>query len=92
LVLRMDTRLPNTSSAQRRMSSKLSTAPSIRPSIGWNAEATCRLSGRCVQDRKREFKYYRPTAAGRKQLAFEESKWKQLASAIAQVLWPAEEA
>lgn len=40
---------------------------------------------------KREFKYYRLTTAGRKQLAAEESKWKQLASAIARVMWPAEE-
>jgi transcriptional regulator len=38
----------------------------------------------------REFKYYRLTAAGRKQLSQEESKWKQLASAIARVMWPAE--
>src|SRR4030081_2615164 len=33
-------------------------------------------------DRNREFKYYRLTAAGRRQLAVEESKWKQLAAAI----------
>jgi PadR family transcriptional regulator, regulatory protein PadR len=37
----------------------------------------------------REFRYYRLTATGRKQLAFEESKWKQLAEAIARVMWPA---
>ncbi len=40
---------------------------------------------------KREFKYYRLTAAGRKQLATEESRWKQLAGAIARVMEPAEE-
>ncbi len=39
----------------------------------------------------REFKYYRLTPAGKKQLAAEESKWKQLAAAIGQVMWPAEE-
>lgn len=44
-----------------------------------------------AKDRNREFKYYRLTAAGRKQLASEESKWKQLARAIAQVMWPARE-
>jgi PadR family transcriptional regulator PadR len=44
-----------------------------------------------VKDQKREFKYYRLTAAGRKQLAAEESKWKQMANAIARVMWPAEE-
>jgi transcriptional regulator len=43
-----------------------------------------------AKDRKRQFKYYRLTPAGRKQLAVEESKWKQLARAIAQVMWPAE--
>jgi transcriptional regulator len=40
-------------------------------------------------DRNREFKYYRLTPAGKKQLAVEESKWKQLAGAIARVMWPA---
>jgi PadR family transcriptional regulator PadR len=44
-----------------------------------------------AKDRNREFKYYRLTPAGRKQLADEESKWKQLAGAIARVMWPAEE-
>ena len=44
-----------------------------------------------AKDRNREFKYYRLTAAGRKRLLLEESKWKRLAAAIAQVMWPAEE-
>lgn len=44
-----------------------------------------------AKDRNREFKYYRLTAAGKKQLAAEESKWKQLAEAIARVMWPVEE-
>src|SRR5215469_10647135 len=43
------------------------------------------------KDLKREFKYYRLTAAGRKQLASEESRWKSMTSAIAQVMWPVEE-
>jgi transcriptional regulator len=34
---------------------------------------------------KREFKYYRLSAAGRKQLLAEESKWKELVAAIARV-------
>ena len=42
-------------------------------------------------DRNREFKYYRLTSAGKRQLLAEESKWKQLASAVARVMWPAEE-
>jgi transcriptional regulator len=36
-------------------------------------------------DGKREFKYYRLSAAGRKQLAAEESKWERLVRAIARV-------
>ncbi|HYL97637.1 MAG TPA: PadR family transcriptional regulator [Blastocatellia bacterium] len=42
-------------------------------------------------DRNREFKYYRLTPSGRKQLEHEESKWKQLTAAIARVMWPASE-
>jgi PadR family transcriptional regulator PadR len=42
-------------------------------------------------DRNRQFKYYRLTATGKKQLAVEESKWKRLASAISRVMWPAPE-
>jgi PadR family transcriptional regulator, regulatory protein PadR len=43
------------------------------------------------KDLKREFKYYRLTPAGRKQLLAEESKWKQMTAAIAQIMWPAKE-
>jgi transcriptional regulator len=38
------------------------------------------------KDRNREFKYYRLTPAGKKQLAAEESKWARLAEAIGRVL------
>ena len=44
-----------------------------------------------ARDRNREFKYYRLTPAGRKQLTAEESRWKQMTSAIARVMWPVEE-
>jgi PadR family transcriptional regulator, regulatory protein PadR len=47
---------------------------------------------RAGRDLRREFKYYRLTQAGRKQLTVEESKWKQMAGAIARVMWPAGEA
>jgi len=43
------------------------------------------------KDLKREFKYYRLTAAGKKQLVAEESKWKKLTGAVARIMWPAEE-
>jgi PadR family transcriptional regulator PadR len=44
-----------------------------------------------AKDRSRQFKYYRLTPAGRKQLAREGSKWKQLTDAIGRIMWPAEE-
>jgi PadR family transcriptional regulator, regulatory protein PadR len=42
-------------------------------------------------DRNREFKYYRLTQKGRRQLLAEESRWKQMAEAVARVMWPAAE-
>src|SRR5580692_12980444 len=39
-------------------------------------------------DRNREFKYYRLTDKGKKQLVVEESQWKQMADAVARVMWP----
>ena len=44
-----------------------------------------------AKDRNREFKFYRLTPAGKRQLAAEESKWKQLTAAIARIMWPAAE-
>jgi transcriptional regulator len=44
-----------------------------------------------AKDQKREFEYYRLTASGKKQLAIQESRWKQMAEAIGRVMWPAEE-
>lgn len=38
------------------------------------------------KDRNREFKYYRLTPAGRKQLVEQEAKWAKLADAIGRVL------
>jgi len=42
-------------------------------------------------DRNRVFKYYRLTAAGRKQLIHEESKWQKLSGAIARLMGAVEE-
>lgn len=42
-------------------------------------------------DRNREFKYYRITAAGRRQLSAEHSKWNDLVRAIGRVMRPAPE-
>jgi len=41
-----------------------------------------------MPDRNREAKYYRLTAAGRKRLASERSKWRRLARAIGLVMEP----
>lgn len=54
---------------------------------GWLA-AKWELAGK---DLKREFKYYRLTQAGKRQLTLEESNWKQMVGAIARIMWPAEE-
>jgi PadR family transcriptional regulator, regulatory protein PadR len=42
-----------------------------------------------MPDRNREAKYYRLTPAGKKRLASEHSKWRQLARAIGRVMEPA---
>jgi transcriptional regulator len=47
--------------------------------------------GEKAADRNREFKYYRITAAGRKQLAAEHSRWNDLVQAIGRVMRPAPE-
>jgi len=43
------------------------------------------------QGGKREFKYYRLTAAGKKQLLAEHSKWRQFVASIGRVMEPAAE-
>jgi PadR family transcriptional regulator PadR len=42
-----------------------------------------------AKDRNRQYKFYRLTPAGRRQLVAEESKWQQLAAAIGRVMGPA---
>jgi PadR family transcriptional regulator PadR len=44
-----------------------------------------------AKDRNREFKYYRLTPAGKKHLAAQESKWRQIAAAIARVMSPVQD-
>jgi PadR family transcriptional regulator len=51
---------------------------------GWIA-----ASWEAMPDRNREAKYYRLTAAGKKHLAREHSRWRQLARAIGLVMEPA---
>jgi PadR family transcriptional regulator, regulatory protein PadR len=40
-------------------------------------------------DRNREFKYYRLTDKGKKQLVVEASRWRQMAEAVTRVIWSA---
>ena len=42
-------------------------------------------------DRNREFKYYRLTEKGKRQLMVEEAEWKQMMEAVSRVMWPAAE-
>ena len=42
-----------------------------------------------MPDRNRQAKYYRLTAAGKKRLASEHSKWRRLARAIGRIMQPA---
>src|SRR3954468_14376210 len=44
------------------------------------------------KEQKREFKFYRLTAAGKRELLAQESKWKQMTAAIGRVMWPLGEA
>ena len=44
-----------------------------------------------TSDANRRAKFYRLTAQGRKQLAEEQSKWKQLVRAVARTMKPIEE-
>ena len=53
---------------------------------GWIAS-----SWEMAKDKNREFKFYKLTAGGKKQLSAEESKWKQLAGVIANMMRPVEE-
>src|ERR1700739_4569901 len=42
-------------------------------------------------DRNREFKYYRLTEKGRKQLVLEESQWNRMTEGVARGMWPTAE-
>lgn len=51
---------------------------------GWIAS-----SWQVAKGGNRELRFYRLTSAGRKQLLHQESRWKQMATAVARVMWPA---
>ena len=72
-------------------SCRCSTARSIPRCIAWSKEGGLTPNGRLRQTEIGNSKYYRLTANGRKQLLVEESQWKQMAEAVARVMWPAAE-
>jgi DNA-binding PadR family transcriptional regulator len=55
------------------------------------ASSCCNLLSNTAGSRNLEFKYYRLTDKGKKQPVVEESQWKQMAEAVARVMWPAAE-
>src|SRR5256885_1986699 len=62
----------------------LYSAPHRLKKRGWISSTWDRMP-----DRNREAKYYRLTAAGKKRLSAEHSKWRLLARAIGRVMEPA---
>ena len=70
---------------------RCSTVHSIPRCIVWSERGWVVSKWETAPDRNREFKYYRLTEKGRKQLVVEESQWKQMAEAVARVMWPAAE-
>ena len=85
------TRSASTFSAPRTTSCRCSMVRSIRRLHRLEKEGWVISKWETAPDRNREFKYYRLTEKGRKQLVVEESQWKQMAEAVARVMWPAAE-
>jgi hypothetical protein len=79
------TRSASTSSGPPMTSFKCSMALSILHCTVWSEEDGSSPKWETAPDRNREFKYYRLTDKGRKQLVVEESQWKQMAEAVARV-------
>jgi PadR family transcriptional regulator len=62
---------------------------SLYPALQRLEKNGCISSRWDLTDRGREMRFYRLTAKGRKQLAVEESKWRQLVRAMGRMLRPA---
>jgi PadR family transcriptional regulator PadR len=62
---------------------------SLYPALRRLEESGCIGSKWETTDRGRDMRFYRLTPKGRKQLALEESKWRQLARAMGRMLRPA---
>lgn len=62
---------------------------SLYPAL-YRLEKSGIISGKWeISSTKRRARYYRLTAAGRKRLTLEQSKWEQMAAAITRVMRPA---
>jgi hypothetical protein len=57
----------------------------IRRSIGWKSAACCARNG-ALSDNNRRAKYYRLTAAGRRELETEAVYWDRVAAAVTRVM------
>ncbi len=77
----MAMRLANTFNGPRTIFCRCSMVRSIPPCTACRKEDGSKWE--MAPDRNREFKYYRLTDKGRKQLVVEESQWKQMAEAVA---------
>ena len=62
---------------------------SLYPALHRLEKQGCITSDWKITENKQRAKYYRLTAAGKKQLAAEESRWNRLVEAIARVMRPA---
>jgi DNA-binding PadR family transcriptional regulator len=83
--LLMAIRSASTFSGPQTMFCRCSTARSIPASHRLQKRGWVVSKWETAPDRNREFKYYRPTDKGRKQLVVEESQWKQTAEAVARI-------
>ena len=80
---------PNPLSACRKRRSRWNTGRSTLPSSAFNRKAGSRAEWGVSKNNQRA-KYYRLTAAGRRQLVAETSRWERFVRAITGVLRPAE--
>ena len=69
----------------RTTCSRWSTGRFTRCFIAWRARGWVTAKWEMPKDRKREFKYYRLTPAGKKQLAAKRSKWRLLVAFMRRV-------
>ena len=85
------TRSANTFSEPRTSFYRCSTVRSIQPCTAWKKEDGWSPNGRLRPTAIGSLNTTGLTDKGKKQLVVEESQWKQMAEAVARVMWPAAE-